>query len=47
MTLWKRAALALVLVLFAAVAVAPSVGSRRTIERGVKIAGVNMTGLDS
>ena len=46
MALWKRAALSLVLVLFAAVAVAPSVGSQRTIEHGVKIAGVNMAGLD-
>ncbi len=47
MALWKRAALSLVLVLFAAVAVAPSVGSQRTIAHGVRIAGVNMTGLDS
>jgi hypothetical protein len=47
MALWKRAALSLVLVLVAAVAVAPSAGPRRTIDRGVKIAGVNMAGLDS
>jgi lipoprotein-anchoring transpeptidase ErfK/SrfK len=47
MALWKRAALALVLVLFAAVAIAPSAGPSRSIQRGVKIAGVNMGGLDS
>jgi lipoprotein-anchoring transpeptidase ErfK/SrfK len=47
MALWKRAALALVLVLFAAVAIAPSAGPSRSIQRDVKIAGVNMGGLDS
>jgi len=47
MALWKRASLALVLVLSAAVAVAPSAGPQRTIARGVRIAGVNMSGLDS
>jgi lipoprotein-anchoring transpeptidase ErfK/SrfK len=47
MALWKRAVLALVFVLFAAVAVAPSAGPPRTIPRGVKIAGVNVSGLDS
>jgi hypothetical protein len=47
MALWKRAALSLVLVLFAAVAIAPSAGPGRTIAGGVKIAGVNMAGLDS
>ena len=46
MALWKRAALSLVLVLFAAVAIAPSAGSPRTIENGVRIAGVNVGGLD-
>lgn len=47
MALWKRALVSLALVLFAAVAVAPSAGPPRTIQRGVKIAGVNMAGLDS
>ena len=47
MSLWKRAALSLVLVLFAAVAVAPSAGPPRTIDNGVRIAGVNVGGFDS
>jgi hypothetical protein len=47
MALWKRASLSLVLVLFAAVAIAPSAGPPRTIPRGVKVAGVNVAGLDS
>ncbi len=47
MALWKRAALSFVLVLFAAVAIAPSAGPPKTIARGVKIAGVNMGGLDA
>ena len=47
MALWKRAVLALVLVLSAAVALAPSAGPQRTIARGVKVAGVNMAGLDA
>jgi lipoprotein-anchoring transpeptidase ErfK/SrfK len=47
MALWKRAALSLVLVLFAAVAIAPSAGSPRTIPTGVRIAGVNVSGLDA
>ena len=47
MALWKRAALSFVLVLFAAVAIAPSAGPRRTIADGVRIAGVNMAGLDA
>src|SRR5262245_55619120 len=47
MALWKRAALSLVLVLFAAVAIAPSAGSPRTIENGVRIAGINVGGLDA
>ena len=47
MALWKRAVLSLVLVLFAAVAIAPSAGSPRTIRNGVRIAGVNVSGLDA
>ena len=47
MALWKRAVLALVLVLFAAVAIAPSAGSPRTIDNGIRIAGVNVGGLDA
>jgi hypothetical protein len=47
MALWKRAVLALVLVLFAAVAIAPSAGSPRTIPNGVRIAGINVSGLDA
>jgi hypothetical protein len=47
MALWKRAVLALVLVLFAAVAIAPSAGSPRTIATDVRIAGVNVSGLDA
>jgi lipoprotein-anchoring transpeptidase ErfK/SrfK len=47
MALWKRAVLSLVLVLFAAVAIAPSAGSPRTIPMGVRIAGVNVGGLDA
>ena len=47
MALWKRALLALVLVLSAAVALAPSAGPKRTIPSGVRVAGVNMAGLDA
>ena len=47
MALWKRAVLALVLVLVAAVAIAPSAGSPRTIPNGVRIVGVNVSGLDA
>jgi hypothetical protein len=47
MALWKRALLSFVLVLFAAVAVAPSAGPPRTIGRGVRIAGINVSGLDA
>ena len=47
MALWKRASLSLVLVLSAAVALAPSAGPQHTIPRGVKVAGVNMGGLDA
>jgi lipoprotein-anchoring transpeptidase ErfK/SrfK len=46
MSLWKRAALSFVLVLFGAVAVAPSAGPPRTIAEGVRIVGVNVSGLD-
>ena len=47
MSLWKRAAISLVLVLFAAVAVAPSAGPPKTISNGVTLAGMNVTGLDA
>jgi L,D-transpeptidase catalytic domain/Putative peptidoglycan binding domain len=47
MALWKRALLSLVLVLAAAVALAPSAGSPRPIPNGVRIAGINMSGLDA
>ena len=47
MALWKRAVLMLMLVLFAAVAIAPSAGSPRTIPNGVRITGVNVSGLDA
>jgi lipoprotein-anchoring transpeptidase ErfK/SrfK len=47
MALWKRAALSLVLVLFAAVAVAPSAGPPKTISSGVTLAGMNVAGLDA
>jgi lipoprotein-anchoring transpeptidase ErfK/SrfK len=47
MALWKRALLSLVLVLAAAVAIAPSAGSPRTIPNGVRIAGINVGGLDA
>ena len=47
MALWKRALLAFVLVLSAAVALAPSAGPQRTVARGVRVAGVNMGGLDA
>jgi len=46
MSLWKRAALAFVVALFGAVAVAPSAGPPRTIAKGVRIVGVNVSGLD-
>jgi lipoprotein-anchoring transpeptidase ErfK/SrfK len=47
MALWKRAVLSLVLVLAAAVAIAPSAGSPRTIPTGVRISGINVSGLDA
>jgi lipoprotein-anchoring transpeptidase ErfK/SrfK len=47
MALWKRALLSLVLMLAAAVAIAPSAGSPRTIPTGVRIAGINVSGLDA
>ena len=47
MSLWKRAALSLVLVLCAAIALAPSAGPSKRIPNGVRIAGVNVSGLDA
>jgi hypothetical protein len=47
MALWKRAVLSLVLVLAAAVAIAPSAGSPRPIPNGVRIAGINVSGFDA
>jgi len=46
MSLWKRLALSLVLVLSAAVALAPSAGPPQ-IDNGVRIAGVNVGGFDA
>jgi lipoprotein-anchoring transpeptidase ErfK/SrfK len=46
MSLWKRAVLSFVLVLFAAIAVAPSAGPSHRIPNGVRIAGINVSGLD-
>jgi lipoprotein-anchoring transpeptidase ErfK/SrfK len=46
MSLWKRATLALLLVLSAAIALAPSAGPSKRIPNGVRIAGVNVSGLD-
>jgi len=47
MSLWKRGALLLLLVLAAAVALAPAAGPGHTIRKGVTIAGMNAAGLDS
>jgi hypothetical protein len=47
MSLWKRAALAFVLVLCAAIALAPSTGPSKRIPNGVRITGVNVSGLDA
>jgi L,D-transpeptidase catalytic domain/Putative peptidoglycan binding domain len=47
MALWKRAALAFVLVLCAAIALAPAAGPSKRIPTGVRIAGVNVSGLDA
>jgi L,D-transpeptidase catalytic domain/Putative peptidoglycan binding domain len=47
MSLWKRAVLALVAVLCAAIALAPSAGPSKRIGNGVRIAGVNVSGLDA
>jgi hypothetical protein len=47
MALWKRAILSLLLVLAAAVAIAPSAGSPRPIPTGVRISGINVSGLDA
>jgi hypothetical protein len=46
MSLWKRGVLAFVLVLSAAIALAPSAGPSKRIPNGVRIAGVNVSGLD-
>jgi hypothetical protein len=47
MALWKRAALAFLLVLAAAIALAPSAGPSKRLPNGVRIAGVNVSGLDA
>src|SRR5262245_51645033 len=47
MSLWKRAALSLLLVLCAAIALAPSAGPSKRIPNGVRISGVNVSGLDA
>jgi L,D-transpeptidase catalytic domain/Putative peptidoglycan binding domain len=47
MALWKRAVLSLVLFLSAAIALAPSAGPSKRIPNGVRIAGVNVSGLDA
>ena len=47
MSLWKRVALSTVIVLCAAIALAPSAGPSRRIPNGVRIAGVNVSGLDA
>jgi hypothetical protein len=47
MSLWKRAALSTLLVLCAAIALAPSAGPSKRIPNGVRIAGVNVSGLDA
>ena len=47
MSLWKRGALAFVLVLCAAIALAPSTGPSKRIPNGVRIAGVNVSNLDA
>ena len=47
MSYWKRAVLSFVVVLAAAVAIAPSAGPPHTIANGVRIAGVNAGGLDA
>ena len=46
MSLWKRVALSTLLVLCAAIALAPSAGPSKRIPNGVRIAGVNVAGLD-
>jgi hypothetical protein len=47
MALWKRLVLAFVIVLSAAIALAPSAGPSKRISNGVRIAGVNVSGLDA
>jgi lipoprotein-anchoring transpeptidase ErfK/SrfK len=47
MSLWKRIALSMLVVLCAAIALAPSAGPSKRIPNGVRIAGVNVSGLDA
>jgi hypothetical protein len=47
MKLWKRVVLSTLLVLCAAIALAPSAGPSKRIPNGVRIAGVNVSGLDA
>jgi L,D-transpeptidase-like protein/putative peptidoglycan binding protein len=47
MSLWKRVVLSTLLVLCAAIALAPSAGPSKRIPNGVRIAGVNVSGLDA
>ena len=47
MSLWKRVVLSTLLVLCAAIALAPSAGPSKRIPNGVRIAGVNTSGLDA
>jgi len=47
MSLWKRIALSMLIVLCAAIALAPSAGPSKRIPNGVRIAGVNVAGLDA
>ncbi len=47
MSLWKRVVLSTLLVLCAAIALAPSAGPSKRIPNGVRIAGVNVAGLDA
>jgi lipoprotein-anchoring transpeptidase ErfK/SrfK len=47
MSLWKRIALSMLIVLCAAIALAPSAGPSKRIPNGVRIAGVNVSGLDA
>jgi len=47
MSLWKRIALSMLIVLCAAIALAPSAGPSKRMPNGVRIAGVNVSGLDA